>query len=148
MSDDLTRPKSPSVTDKGTQNFLPSDLNPDLAMIAMQREYAAKWPTPTVISKKFAVFDGIWKSLNHVPGTNETYYDCSPRVALYNHVGYQSVNIEGKLFNALFTMWNKPKVVMQGVNQIQSGFEEEQPGFFSRAWARLTGKSQPEAKSQ
>jgi hypothetical protein len=117
-------------------------------MIAMQREYGNKWPTPTVISKQFAVFDGIWRSLNHVPGTNETYYDCSPRIALYSNVGYQSVNIDGKLFNNLFTMWNKPKVVMQGISSLPSGFEEEKPGIISRIWNGITGKgSQPENKT-
>jgi hypothetical protein len=146
---DIVRPPSPSVTDKsGGRVWDPSDLNPELAMIAMQREYGKKWPTPTVISKVFAVYHGMWRVLNHVDDTHPTYYDCGMRVALYDNVGCQSVNIEGKLFNNLFTMWNKPKVVMQGVSQIPSGFEEEKPGIIARLWGGLTGKgSQPENKT-
>jgi hypothetical protein len=140
MTEEITRPKSPGAGDVSSSIRPPSDYIPELALIEMQKEYAKKWPTPTVISKQFAVFDGIWKSLNHTDD-NKTYYDCSHRVALYNHVGNQSVNIDGKLFNSLFTMWNKPKVVMQGVTNLPSGFEEEQPGFFSRIIGRLTGKS-------
>ena len=138
---EIIRPISPSVTDKtGSKTYDPSELNPELAMIAMQREYGNKWPTPTVISKKYAVFDGIWKALNHDENTNKSYFDCRPRITLYKNVGYQSVNIDGKLFNALFTMWNKPKVVMQGISQLQSGFEEDKPGLLSRLWGGITGK--------
>ena len=138
---EITRPASPSVSDKSSGTFNPWDLNPDLALLKMQEKYADKWPVPTIVSRELAVYDGIAKSLNHVDKINETFYDCSPRISIYANVGYQSVNIEGKLFNALFTMWNKPKVVMQGVNPNTFQSDEEQPSALTRFRNWISGRS-------
>lgn len=146
---EITRPQSPSTTDKQTTGYSPDQLNPELAQMAMMRSYAERWPLPIFISKKYAVFFGLWQGVNHDPlSKTPSYFDASPRLAVYHHVGFQTPNIDGKLFTSLFTAWNKPKIVMQGVNQIQSGFEDEKPGIISRIWGGITGKNKQETNNQ
>ena len=65
----IARPPSPSGSDKGHSGFKPSDYNPDLANTEMVREMMLKLPTPTIVSKKFTVFQGMVKALKHKPPT-------------------------------------------------------------------------------
>lgn len=136
---EIKRPSSPSSTDESSRGYTPDQLNPELAQAAMARQLIDQWPTPTFISKQFAVFQGIYSGLNHTKD-NKTFFDCSMRLAIYEQVGHQSVNIDGKLFTSIFTYLNKPKLVMQGINQLASGFEDEKPGFFTGLIDRIRGK--------
>ena len=138
---DIVRPISPSVTDKSQPTWKPEDLNPDLAAIAMAREYTKRWPTPTVINDKHSVYQGIWMGLNHSE-ENPTFYDCSLRIRVFEEVGKLSVNKNGKLFNSLFAYWMKPNYIIQGMPNMQ--MEEEKPGLVSRLWGKLTGKGSEE----
>lgn len=135
---DIVRPKAPSSTDDQSRGYSPEQLNPELAQAAMARDLIGKWPIPTFISKKFAVFQGMYRGLNHTED-NKTYFNCEMRLAIYQQVGHQSVNIDGRLFTSIFTYLNKPKLVLQGVNQLASGFEEEKPGFFASLINRFRG---------
>jgi hypothetical protein len=138
---DIVRPQSPSASDKQSAAYRPDELNPELAAATLAKDLIGKFPVPSIISKKFAVYQGIWTGLNHVAGKNETGYDCSMRLAVYSAVARESVNIDGKSFNAIFTYLNKPKVIVQGMQSIESGFEEERPSLASRLWSGLTGRN-------
>jgi hypothetical protein len=139
---EITRPLSPSVANQQTSSYKPDELNPDLAAASMARDLIAKLPTPAIISKKFAVYQGIWDALND-DGTNNTCFDCRLRLAIYGSVARTSVNIDGKLFTSLFSYLSKPKIIMQGMAMgHESSFDEEKPGFISGLISRLRGKPQ------
>jgi hypothetical protein len=139
---EITRPLSPSVANQQTSSYKPDELNPDLAAASMARDLIAKLPTPAIISKKFAVYQGIWDALND-DGNNNTRFDCSIRLAIYGSVARTSVNIDGQLFHSLFSYLSKPKIVMQGMTMSgESSFEDNKPGFFSGLLSRLRGKPQ------
>lgn len=140
---EITRPQSPSVADKQTTGFRPDELNPDLAAATMARDLVAKLPNPAIVSKKFAVYQGIWTALNNSE-TNPTGYDCSMRLAVYASVAETSVNVDGAYFKNLWAYLMRPKMIIQGLGGAQSPFEEEQPGLVSRLWGRLTGRGQPQ----
>lgn len=141
---DIVRPDSPSIAGNQQTTWKPEDLNPDLAAIAMAREYTKRWPTPTVINEKHATFQGLWTGINHCD-ENKTYFDCSLRIRTFEQVGILSVNKSGKLFNSLFAYWMKPNYIIQGMPNMQQ--EEEKPGMISRIWGKLTGKGQEENKT-
>jgi hypothetical protein len=139
----IRRPSSPGVSDIQHQGYSPDQLNPDLAAAAMAREIVAKLPKPAIISKLFAVRQGIFTALNNSP-TNLTGYDCSVRLLVYDAVAETSVNIEGKYFNSLWAYLMKPKYIIQGMPQQMGGFEEEKPGILSRVVGWFRGGNKQE----
>jgi hypothetical protein len=148
---DIVRQQSPS-TQTGAQNqYRPDELNAELAAAALARELVAKWPKPTISSKKFTVIHGLMLSLNHKEpvlnpdGTvkekgNPTYLDVSPLIELMDRVDEKSVNVEGKLFQNLFAYLMHPKYIIQGMPQVGQA-EEEKPGAVSRLIGWVTGKN-------
>ena len=132
-------PPSPGSGQAKENNSRPEDLNADLKTMAMAGALMEKLGTPSDVTKVLVVRKAIFASLNHTP-ENRTGYDSSLRVALYDQVEKGSVNVNGKYFNAIMAFLMKPKYIIQGMPQQQSNFEDDQPGFISRAWSRLTGK--------
>jgi|WetSurMetagenome_2_1015567.scaffolds.fasta_scaffold22087_6 hypothetical protein len=148
---DIVRQQSPA-TQSGAQNqYRPDELNAELAAAALARELVAKWPKPTISSKKFTVIHGLMLSLNHKEpvlnsdGTvkekgNPTYLDVSPLIELMDRVDEKSVNVEGKLFTNLFAYLMHPKYIIQGMPQAGQ-VEEEKPGLISRLIGGITGRN-------
>lgn len=146
MTAETSRPPSPSGITGQTGTINPAEYNPDLAAAAMAKDLVAKLPVPSVISKKFAVYQGIWAAINHTKD-NPTGFDASMRLAVYNAVAEKSVNIDGKYFDAIFAYLMKPKYIIQGMPTGGTTFEEDKPGILSRLWSGLTGKNKEESKS-
>ena len=72
---------------------------------------------------------------------NNTGYDCSARMAVYEAVAAKSVNIDGAYFDKIWSYLMKPKFIIQGNGMMSStvnGFEEE-PGFISKILGFLFG---------
>lgn len=138
MNERLSVPDSPKAGENSGPAFTPDQLNPDLAAAKLVQEVVSKLGTPSIISKKFAVRNGIWKALNHT-SENMTGYDCSLRIMLYDQVAANSVNIDGKYFERLWAYLMKPKYTIMGTPFGESPFEEEKQSGFSRLAAWLTG---------
>jgi len=140
----IVQPSSPSARDAYT-GMRPEEYNPEMACAKLAAETAGKLGTPTIISKKFAVYHSIWQTLNHVAGTekdpgNHTGYNCSLRVRLYNNAAEESVNIDGKFFERLWAYLMKPKYVISGTPYGVSSFDEQKPTIFQRITGVFTGK--------
>jgi hypothetical protein len=148
---DIIRQQSPA-TQTGAQNqYRPDELNAELAAAALARELVAKWPKPTISSKKFTVIHGLMLSLNHKEPVlnpdgsikekgNPTYLDVSPLIELMDRVDEKSVNVEGKLFTNIFAYLMHPKYIIQGMPQA-GVTEEEKPGIVSRIIGGITGRN-------
>ena len=136
----IARPPSPSGSDKGHSGFKPSDYNPDLANTEMVREMMLKLPTPTIVSKKFTVFQGMVKALKHDSENNPTYIDLSLLSVVLDEVSRQSGNVEGSLFKNFWAYMMHPTFIIQGMPNTGQVTEEQQPGFFGRIMNRLRGK--------
>lgn len=108
----------------------PADLNADLATAAMAKELVKQLGRPSIITKAFAVRKGICEAMNHTPG-NQTGYDTTLRVMVYDAVENASVNIDGKYFERTWAYLMHPKFIIQGM-PINGGQQEEQPGLISR----------------
>lgn len=144
---DIQRPPSPSGSDKRGSGFKPSDYNPDLANTEMVKDMMAKLPSPAIVSKKFTVFQGLLKSLNH-NDNNKTYIDTALLSSLMDEVSKNSVNVDGFLIKNFWAYMMHPTFIIQGMPQTQT-IQEEQPGFFGRMMNRITGKGNPqETKTQ
>jgi len=119
------RPQSPGIAERGNGGVKPWELDPDLAASKLAERLIEKLGTPSVISKPFAVRYGIFHALNHTPG-NETGYDSSLRLHIYQQVASQSVNIDGEYFRSVFAYLMKPKYILQGGQMMPGQFQEEQ----------------------
>lgn len=136
-----TRPESPgSSTIRGNNNNNPADFDSDLAALAMVKDLLKGLDAPSDISKQFAARKALYTALNHTE-TNKTGYDASLRILLYSTYEKSSLNVQAKLFNSFMAFLMKPKMIIQGIPTGQQ--QEQEPGFMSRAWGRLTGKGQP-----
>ena len=146
---DIQRPPSPSGSDKRGSGFKPSDYNPDLANTEMVKDMMEKLPSPAIVSKKFTVFQGLLKSLNHTD-KNKTFINTEPLSILMDEVSRNSVNVDGALFKNFWAYMMHPIFnIMQGGMMTPMTQQEEQPGFFGRMINRITGKGNPqEAKTQ
>ena len=133
------RPVSPSPADRGTKGIQPYELDAELAQLKIVEVALGKMPAMAIISKPFIVRQGIFTALNHTPMTfreidgidrvvslgNPTGYDSSLRLAVYDHVARHSVNNEGELFHSFWAFAMKPKLIIQGMNQLGQPAEEE-----------------------
>jgi hypothetical protein len=141
----IPRPKSPSAIDTKQSGLTPADYNPELAAAQLVREVVARFPQPAIISKEFAVYQGIWKALNDTP-ENHTGYDCKLRLMVYEEVSRMSVNVDGFYPKNLWAYLMKPKYIIQGMPMQGSNFEEDKPGFLSRLWSGITGGGKKEGE--
>ena len=137
----IARPASPTGKDKKSEGgFKPSDYNPDLANTEMVKGMMGKLPTPAIVSKKFTVFQGLLKSLNHTE-TNKTFIDTTLLTTLMDEVSRNSVNVDGALFKNFWAYMMHPIFnIMQGGMMTPPTQQEEQPGFFGRIMNRIRGK--------
>jgi hypothetical protein len=134
----ITRPPAPSGSDRKPTTFKPSDYNPDLANTEMVKGMMDKLPTPAIVSKKFTVFQGLLKSINH-SDKNLTYIDTTLLCSLMDEVSKNSVNVEGALFKNFWAYMMHPTFIIQGMPMTPQT-EQEQPGFFGRIINRIRGK--------
>lgn len=137
------KPRSPSAieTKNGKSELRPQDYNPELAEKKMVEGLIEKMGSPTVVSREFVVYHGIWKALNHTR-TKRTGYDCSLRLELYEHVGKESVNIDGRYFEKVWAFFLKPTYVLQGMPSAQNAFsDDDRPTLFRRIIDKLRGGS-------
>lgn len=144
-------PQPPSSVNKGTASLKPEDWNPEMAAASMAKDLIQRMGTPAILSQKFVVWHGICKALNHIEPTydkngvmtdpgNETGIDCTYRLMLYDHVGKNSVNVDGKYFTAIWQYLMKPKYVITQPGQIPgNAFEDEQPSLGRRILNKFTG---------
>ena len=137
-------PKSPSVADTQSHTFKPEETNPELQAGALAKEMLAKFPTPAIVTKKFGVYQGILKAVNHTKD-NPTYFDCSVLIAVFDETAATSVNVDGALFKNFWAYMMHPNYIIQGMPMQTAAAEE--PGFISRVMARLTGKQPQENKT-
>jgi hypothetical protein len=143
-----TMPPSPTAEHRTSSAFQPHELNPELAAAKLAEKLVDRMGDPTVVSKRFVVWQGIWEGLNHTK-ENPTGYDCSMRVALYRHIAKNSVNIDGKYFDRLFAYLMKPKyTIVQNTGQPGNAFQEDEPGFFRGLFNRLTGQGKKQEEPQ
>ena len=136
-------PKSPSVADTQAHTFRPEETNPELQSGALAKEMLAKFPTPAIITKKFGVYQGILKAINH-SDKNPTGFDCSVLIAVFDETAATSVNQDGALFKNFWAYMMHPNYIIQGMPM--QGAQPEEPGFFSRLAMRLSGKQPQENK--
>jgi hypothetical protein len=140
MAESIQRPPSPSGATKSHDGFKPSDYNPELANTEMVKGMMDKLPTPAIVSKKFTVFQGLLKSLNHTE-KNKTFIDTTLLSSLMDEVSRNSVNVEGALFNNFWAYMMHPIFnIMQGGMMTPTTQPEEQPSFLGRIWNRVRGK--------
>jgi len=131
------RPPSPSPGDRGSTGIRPYELDPELAQIKIAEILIGKMGTPAVISRPFVVRYGLFHALNHIdpeydtktgillnPG-NQTGYDASLRLQVYQKVSAESVNIDGRYFNNVWAYLMKPKYIIQGMSMMPNQFEDE-----------------------
>jgi hypothetical protein len=99
-----------------------------------------KLGTPSDISAPFVVRHAIFKSLNHRPPLyrlvdgrevmvdlgNNTGYDCSLRLEVYNHAEQGSINKDGHYFNNFWAYLMKPKYIINGMSGQQNPWEKEE----------------------
>jgi hypothetical protein len=122
----------------------PADYLPDMANAKLAEELIKTMGQPAIVSKKFVVYQGMWRALNHAPG-HLTGYNCSLRNVLYDHVEVKSVNVDGKYFNAVWQYLMRPHyVITQNALPNQNAFDNQQPGLIRRIFNRLTGQGNPE----
>jgi hypothetical protein len=136
MPPEISRPAAAGGSLNGGKNLSPSDVNADLKNLEMTEGLTKALGIPSVVSKPFVVRYGIFSGLNHTP-TNKTGYDCSMRLAVYENVGRNSVNINGAYFEKFWAYLMKPKYVIQGMPG-QTGFEDEKESWLDkiRGWVQ------------
>lgn len=131
-------PKAPTAESRGNNSYQPHELNPDLASAHMAELMMTKMPSPAIVSKEFVIWQGIFKGLQHTP-QNKTYYDCMALTTILDCVSYNSVNIQGALFEKAWQYLMKPKVIIQGMAG-QGTFEEEPKESLWDKGMRLLGR--------
>lgn len=142
-------PPAPTAQRGSTTVLRPEDYNPELAKATMAKEFFHELAPFMVVSKKFVVYHGLFKALNHTE-QNRTGFDCSLRLAAYDNIGRRTPNIDGKSFDAAITYLSSAMVnINQIPQQTQNQFNNE-PGFFRRVLNRVTGQGgeQQNAKPQ
>jgi hypothetical protein len=120
----------------------PYELDAELAQLKMAELMIQQLPRPSKVSKAFIVRKGIFESLNHTE-QNQTGYDCSLRLKLYDQFALQSVNEEGMYFERFWAFMMKPKYIINGMQQ---GQPEEKESLIGRAVGWFRGK--PKEPSQ
>ena len=140
----INQPASPSAQHTKTE-LRPEEYNPEMAAALLAQRTAEALGTPTIISKKIAVYRGIAKTLNHQPAIgdkpgNPTGYDSSLRERLWDNIAADSVNIDGRYFERIWAYLMKPKYVISGTPYGVNAMEEERPSLASWFVGMITGK--------
>lgn len=154
------RPPPPGITNKTIEQWKPSEIDPELANLAMAKVLVDKLGTPSRVKKEFIVRKAVFTALNHVPATlqevipatetepavlnvinpgNPTGYDSSLRLEVYRCAELGSVNEDGIYFDRVWAFLMKPKYIINGMAGMGALQEEEQgESLFSRAvnWFR------------
>ena len=115
-----------------------------MAAAVMATDMVKRLGTPSIISKKFVVYSGIWQALNHTE-ENQTGYDTTIRQLVYKKVAEMSVNVDGKYFDSFWQFMMKPKYVLTGT-PMQGQFEKPEPGFIQRTLDWVRGRKTEEVK--
>ena len=141
---EIQRPERATTGKKETTNYRPDELNPELAATRQADNLIEKMGATTILDKPFVVWQGIWSGVNHTP-ENKTGYDCSLRLAIYNRVGKNSVNIGGKYFDKVWAFpWIKAPQIYQGMQP--NPFEKpEGESVVSRVVGWVTGRKKQES---
>jgi hypothetical protein len=131
----LQRPENRgAVENKGVVK--PYELDAELAQLKLAELMIGRLPCPSKVNKAFIARKAIWEALNDTLG-NQTGYDCSIRIRLYDQFALQSVNEEGMYFERFWAFMMKPKYIINGMQQ---GQPEERESIIGRAVGWLRGK--------
>jgi hypothetical protein len=114
----------------------PYELDAELAQLKLAELMIQRLPCPSKVNKAFIARKAIWEALNDTGG-NQTGYDCSIRIRLYDQFALQSVNEEGMYFERFWAFMMKPKYIINGMAQQQP---EEKQSIIGRAVGWLRGK--------
>jgi hypothetical protein len=131
----LQRPENRgAVENKGVVK--PYELDAELAQLKLAELMIGRLPCPSKVNKAFIARKAIWEALNNTQ-ENQTGYDCSIRIRLYDQFALQSVNEEGMYFERFWAFMMKPKYIINGMAQMQP---EEKESIIGRAVGWLRGK--------
>jgi hypothetical protein len=131
----LQRPENRGVVEnKGVVK--PYELDAELAQLKLAELMIGRLPCPSKVNKAFIARKAIWEALNNTQ-ENQTGYDCSIRIRLYDQFALQSVNEEGMYFERFWAFMMKPKYIINGMAQMQP---EEKESIIGRAVGWLRGK--------
>jgi hypothetical protein len=137
----LQRPENRgAVENKGVVK--PYELDAELAQLKLAELMIGRLPCPSKVNKAFIARKAIWEALNNTQ-ENQTGYDCSIRIRLYDQFALQSVNEEGMYFERFWAFMMKPKYIINGMQQ---GQPEEKESLIGRAVGWFRGK--PKEPSQ
>lgn len=144
MTATIPRSEPPRSSPEGAKDIKPSDYMADMAQAKMAEQLIKQMGAPSIVSKQFVVWSGIWKALNDAED-NRTYFDTSLHCAIYDNVAKNSVNVDGRYFDRAWAYLCTPTyVITQNTGVPVNSFNNE-PGLISRLWNRITGKGQQEA---
>jgi hypothetical protein len=131
----LQRPENRgAVENKGVVK--PYELDAELAQLKLAELMIGRLPCPSKVNKAFIARKAIWEALNDTQ-ENQTGYDCSIRIRLYDQFALQSVNEEGMYFERFWAFMMKPKYIINGMQQ---GMTEEKESIIGRAIGWFRGK--------
>jgi hypothetical protein len=131
----LQRPENRgAVENKGVVK--PYELDAELAQLKLAELMIGRLPCPSKVNKAFIARKAIWEALNNTQ-ENQTGYDCSIRIRLYDQFALQSVNEEGMYFERFWAFMMKPKYIINGMQQ---GQIEEKESIIGRAIGWFRGK--------
>lgn len=138
---------APSPPDRGGEIspglLRPSDYNPEMAKARFAEVFFSKLSPFLVVSKKFIVYYGLWKALNNSE-RNQTGYDSTMRIELYEFVSGLTPHIEGKALDMAGTYVNSANVVVQQITPPAVSQFDKEPSFMERVKGRLFGGGQSE----
>jgi hypothetical protein len=136
ISVQLQRPENKGAVENKAA-VKPYELDAELAQLKMAEMMIHQLPRPSKVSKAFIVRKGIFESINHTE-QNQTGYDCSLRLALYEQFALQSINEDGIYFERFWAFMMKPKYIINGMQMGQP--EEEKQSIIGRAIGWFRGK--------
>lgn len=141
---DIVRTPPPSVADVKTKTYGPQDTIPEIANTVMVKEILGKLPTFAIVSRKYTVFHGIVKGLNHTE-QNPTYLDLSLLDAVLTEIEHESVNVDGYNIKNFWAFAMHPNYIIQGMPSVLQQ-EEKKPGILSKIGSWWSGKpNEPQA---
>jgi hypothetical protein len=133
MSSAASIPATPSTNSQNkTAGWQPYECDPELYGFHIAESMMEKMGAPGIVSKEFVIWYGMLKGINHrAPGTlgttdpgNETYFDCTLLLSVFDGVFHHTVNINGALFEKFWQFLMKPKMIVQGIMG-QTTFDEQ-----------------------
>ena len=145
MTASIPRSEPPRSSPEGAKDIKPSDYMADMAQAKMAEMLIAKMGTPSIVSKPFVVWSGIWDALNDSPD-NRTYLDTSLHCAIYRNVAKNSVNVDGRYFDRAWAYLCTPTyVITQNTGVPANSFDQNQGGLINWIKSKLGGGNKQEA---